>query len=66
MNCRNENNRVRFIADPFTGKLAAQVYITYGLRGGRYDHFTWTSDLRYLKKTSCARPKIFTLVPVKD
>lgn len=57
--------RVRFIQEPISGQLMAQVRMTYGDRIQRYDYWGYTSDVKATARRSMARPKIIPMTLIK-
>jgi hypothetical protein len=59
------NNRIRYMTDPFTGKLCTQVKMCLrGCRGNRWDTWVYTSDLKFWEAKSAYRPRTFMLTVV--
>jgi len=58
------NSRVRFVKEPFSGKLCCLVKAHIEGTGTRWDTWLFTSDLEYFRKKSCYRPRVHRLVSV--
>ena len=58
-------SRIQIVPEPFTNKLQVMTQVELDIPNHRYRHWTWTSDLRYLRKKSGFRPVVYNIKRVK-